>query len=451
MLSCIVIYYAAVDARHFDAPALTSTLLPHDSPSARTFTTPAAELGVKCLHGESCTFYSDVLLVVKLNPTRILWADALLQFYGTGFQHIVFFSALKRNDTSRHKYLRVGAYNIEVHLLDDNYGFCDHETVARASEWWPDFAGYLFLSDDVLFEFWKLFGASKHSVWKQNPQWRPESLMTASERRAVAQLEREHPSLLSRIRRKGQDAFVYPFAATSGVYFVPTAAVRTFRLVSSTLMAHRTYNEWGTPIALLGAQSASAEEHVTLKGRLIWGKKRLQALRTMLQSHHTWYHPVRASSETFARMLHWIRSAENVRKDSLISAKVLFASCFVCATHRPELILKKGLYHSCKAAESAETGALCRSERGRAEDNWDLTTRDNMAMTAPKLSTGGLSMIGGNVHVPRTWIGVANPLEVDHEGFWGKDVTDYVFRTYYPMLNRSHIAGLGRYPQCCVL
>jgi hypothetical protein len=66
---------------------------------------------VTCKLPTSCAFYSDVLLVVKLNPVRLLWLDVLQRFYGRGMPNMVFFSSLRKGE--RHdgdgKYLGVGS------------------------------------------------------------------------------------------------------------------------------------------------------------------------------------------------------------------------------------------------------------------------------------------------------------------------------------------------------
>lgn len=397
--------------------------------------TSMALIGVQCLHTKQCEFFDDVLLVIKLNPTRILWVDFLINLYATAFRHVVFFSALKRGDPTSGAFLRVGSRDTVVHLIDDNYGFCDHETVAQASEWWPDFSGYVFLSDDVLFEFWKVTDLRKDVVWRQKASLRSKEHMTASERAAVDELARTMPDL------RLPHSMHYPFAATSGIYFVPRALMATFRRVSHVMMKHRTYNEWGTPIVLASTEVGPS---VLLRGRLVWGKKRFAAFRTMSQDHHIWYHPVRATSETFARVLHWVHSARRLEPTSVATAAALFHDCFVCASHPSAVVVKKGLYHSCLRAQD---DAVC----GPRDALFDSFTK--RVVSLQKLaSVPQAALVGGRTVVPPTWLGVPNPFELDHEGFWGAEVTDYVFQQFYPLLNRSTTTGklLLPMPTCCV-
>ena len=51
--------------------------------------TSVSHYNMSCTQGPSCRFFRDVLLVIKLNPVRLLWLDILLNFYGTGFPNIV--------------------------------------------------------------------------------------------------------------------------------------------------------------------------------------------------------------------------------------------------------------------------------------------------------------------------------------------------------------------------
>jgi hypothetical protein len=390
---------------------------------------------ITCTQGPSCQFFADVLLVVKLNPVRLLWLDLLLNFYGTGFPHIVFFSSLRKGDTTSGKYLTIGAWDTRVHMIDDNYGFCDHETVAAAMRMWPGrFSGYLYLSDDVLLEFWKLVGNDKTLVWKQKPTSHVARLQEA-ERSAMQELLEKLPQLRHRLDIRNP-----PFAATSGVYYVPSSTSDVFQRASTIFLRHRTYNEWGTPIVLQLLHDASVP-FVVLHGKLVWGAKRLLARRTMLHYGLTWYHPVRASSETFARMtsLAALLHMDLPSNFTFTSEQLFTNGCYSCATHLPHLLKKKGLYHSCLREADL---TMCSREMQRLHQNSASQGRQRLSLDAlavwhwpsPETRQG---LVGGMVHVPADRRHIRNPWELDHEGFWSKEITEYVYNEYLPSLMRG--------------
>lgn len=398
-----------------------------------------------CRHEASCKFYDDVLLVVKLNPVRVLWVDLLLHYYSTGFPNIVFFSALRRSDTEVYRPMRVGCRNTLVHFVEDNYGFCDHEVVAAASAWYPQFRGYLFLSDDVLLAFWKLTPFSKDAVWRQPSKLRGIEEMTDAERRAMTNVTAQLPSV-RRVFPAGTKGF--PFAATSGVYYVPRSAMHVFRSVSSVLYHHRTYNEWGTPIVLTVAEASAAAPTVFIPGKLQWGKKRFVAVKTMLRDR-LWYHPVRASSETFARVTLWAHRAVELTSSTKIPVWDLYSKCMECATHPGPHVLKKGLYHSCREASAADEHrcpVLATTEQSFAAYTEAVV---HLSQLPPVPAT---RLVGGRVVVPKGRQGIVNPFELAHEGFWGSDVTNEVYASWLPSINgTSCLAPFSMpFPQCCV-
>lgn len=412
----------------------------------------APPLGVAksvCKHTDVCSFYSDVLLVIKLNPVRILWVDLLLNFYGTGFPHIVFFSALRHGDPVLYRPITVGSRNTTVHLVEDNYGFCDHEVVAAASAWFPEYSGYLFLSDDVLFAFWKVIELSKDAIWRQPSKNRGIEEMTDSERRAVRDLASELPSVRAAFPAPARS---FPFAPTSGIYFVPQSAAAAFRDVSAVLYRHRTYNEWGTPIVLAAAAAASGVRTLFIPGKLQWGKKRFFALKLMHRDR-IWYHPVRASGETFLRLTLWIHRVREpmVAKTTFSVIDLYSDACLECATHPVNQFVKKGLYHSCREAPPHRQ-EMCPQVARSAHEVGTYT-----AVVVERSHLEGVpatQFVGGRVFVPRGWRGLQNPFELAHEGFWGREVTTEVYNSWLPSVNatvrKETLPFTLPFPQCCV-
>jgi hypothetical protein len=406
---------------------------------------PIKSSTTECKHRESCAFFADVLLVVKLNPVRVPWVDLLLNYYSTGFPNIVFFSALRRSDATVYRPLTTGCRNTTIHMVEDNYGFCDHEVVAAASAWYPNYKGYLFLSDDVLLSFWKLTKLSKDAVWRQPSKQRGVEEMTESERRAMLHVAIELPRV-RRVFPSGTTRF--PFAATSGVYYVPSVVMPDFRAVSAILYKHRTYNEWGTPIVLTASSEANGVATVNIAGKLQWGRKRFFAVKTLLRDR-VWYHPVRASSESFMRMTLWAHSIPLLTASTKVSVRDLFsAHCLECSTHPHDLVIKKGLYHSCREAP-VQLRAQCPRV---ATDEGEFSTYT--AAVAERSRIDGVpatTLVGGRVVVPPDRRGASNPFELSHEGFWGGDVTQDVYTRWLPSLNWSScIAPYSMpFPQCC--
>lgn len=393
---------------------------------------PIARLSrADCKHHDSCTFFQDVLIVIKLNPVRVPWVDLLLNYYSTGFPNIVFFSALRRSDAAMYRPLTTGCRNTTIHMIEDNYGFCDHEVVAAASSWWPNYRGYLFLSDDVLLSFWRLTTLCKDAVWRQPSKLRGVEEMTDSERRAMQQVAIELPRV-RRVFPSGTSRF--PFAATSGVYYVPSAVMSDFRDVSALLYKHRTYNEWGTPIVLTAASEAAGVTSAFIPGKLQWGKKRFLAVKTLLRDK-LWYHPVRASSETFTRVTMWVQSAPPLSASVKLPVSDLFSHrCLECATHPAEQVIKKGLYHSCREAPLHQLGKC--PPIAANEGEWSSYT-DVVVERSRLKSVPATKLVGGRVVVPPERRGSTNPFELSHEGFWGAGVTREVYDMWLPSLNGS--------------
>ena len=402
------------------------------------------EYGIECSQTASCEFYKDVLLVLKLNPVRLLWLDALLNFYGTGFPNIVVFSALQKGDDSLSKWLRVGSRSVLVHLMDDNYGFCDHATVALASQRWPGYKGYMYLSDDVLVLFWKLIGLNKDGLWKQQPSINPKSdKIDEGTLKGIEELNAAPFNL----RLSTKD---HLFAATSGVYFVPSTpeVISMFRRVSAVLLKHRSYNEWGTPLLLsivggvvdkafkgaAGSPSLAStlqQSQTILRGKLVWGWKRVLVKKMMFRTFQ-WYHPIRAAGEVFMRLTLLLHEKQMLQ-ESRLPDDLFTAECLNCASYPLKRRQMKGLLHSCV----------------RAKDSGACTESDTKSVW-PGFKDAAL--IGGRVVVPPNRRSVDNPLELEHEGFWGKDITVYMYRSHYQHMNRTRHEGrlLEGYPTCCV-
>lgn len=386
---------------------------------------------LRCTITESCQFFKDVLLVVKLNPVRLHWLDAIQRFYSAGIPNIEFYSSLKKGDPHEGggKFLVVGAANTTVHLIEDNYGFCDHFAVTTAARAHPEFTGYLFLSDDLLLQFWRLVDFDKTKVWRQQPVY--------GEKKARVTVENSLRTALRELAKELPDGQVpneadVPFASTSGVYYIPSAHAPMFSVASRILLRHRTYNEYGTPIAL---HVLTGRDFVPLPGTLVWGKKRLR-VRQLLRPGKLWQHPVRATGEVFARVTHAVLSQPEKISKSFELTDAIFRVCMHCASYPPATRRMKGLLHACFVA----------AENSKCVDPATTIAREWPELSHPEHHVG-------YVHVSPSLHHIDNPFELRHEGFWGESITNYVFNEYYPLLNRTRMVSrqLNPYPECCVL
>eukprot|EP00760_Papus_ankaliazontas_P017812 PhM_4_TR17386/c0_g3_i6/m.32779 len=414
-----------------------------------------SRFGFQCTQKSSCDFYSDVLLVIKLNPVRMLWLDILLRFYGTGFPNIIIFSTMDGKDLDKTDMLYIGARRMPVHLFDDNRGFCDHHTVALAMKWFPNtFSGFIYLSDDVQFSFWQTIGFDKTKVWRQRTELRQVALSSA-------EMDPKMKTVIHEANLASLFPTHIPFASTSGLYYVPKHHDKEFFRVSRILLKHRTYNEWGTPFVLHSVDKGS---FAALPGKLVWRHRRLQ-VRGMFSFDRAWLHPVRASGELFSRLVELVHDPDfsDLRPNSIkMSTEDFFGNtCFACYTNPVAERRAKGLYHTCRlvAANSQQQSKIC----GRKRKSISSYAKEHFPEYRHAHNVGGwVAVLGVDVNgvsnnnnksLPGGGGGTKNTLEMTHEGFWNAKVSSYIFNSYYPLLNTTQQVHpfLSAYPKCCVL
>jgi hypothetical protein len=455
----------------------------HVHPNLKTTTNVSSisNGNLRCKMPKTCEFFKNTLLVIKLNPVRLLWLDTLLRFYSLGFQNIVFFAPLEKKDSvdqnRKMEYLRVGEYDTPVHLVDDNYGFCDHETIAKSMQLYGnDLDGFFFLSDDVLMQFWRFAGGGfdLSKYWRQQPT-RGKIQRTPNHDAAWDDVIALFPDLKSTLPASRDAA---PFASTSGIYFVPTPRgsvvgdedKRRFIAISGILNRHRTYNEWGTPFLL---ECVSRGAFQVLRGKLVWGTKRHFVTR-IPQLKNLWFHPVRAGSELFARVEALVNArlgdeADAGRRIPELDHSNVFSAefCFDCATYPLEQRNMKSLLHSCVLVknpdvEDDEGGSFfvdtCNQKPSQQQQVeaikklWPIMGGENVA----KFLTGPTFRVRKNRDK------IPNAFELNHEGFWNEKVVREVFYETYP---KFYWKGEGEgedskkkmsspfwksYPECCV-
>ena len=411
--------------------------------------TAVAAYNVTCTQRPSCTFFSDVLLVVKLKPTRLLWLDLLLNFYGTGFPHIVFFSSLRKGDTADGKYLTIGTRDVKVHLVDDNYGLADHETVAAAMRKWPGrFAGFFYLSDDVLLQFWKLLMYDKRGSWRVPYQ-------LASTRRKQLSTVVIPSTVLDVMQRIASDARIAehvarrvsqqspPYSHINGAFYVPSFVEQSFVLLSSILRSAHCPNAYGTQLLLTYTDEGFTRQ--IIPGQFA-DRRNLQARHLLRDATLTWYWPVRASSETFARFMLVVHESTRLSPRDHFPADVLFRrACMNCAKYPPTLAAKRGgPFHSCFAIDPEYCGASMVGEGGGKGKAKERKRRVLVAETLPEVAVGG-----GNVYVPPDRMFVRSPLERDSDVVSGHE--EAIFDTLYGLRNVTKCTAriLSRFPRCC--
>jgi hypothetical protein len=448
---------------------------------------------LECVVPAACAHFARTLLVVKLNPVRLLWLDALLRFYSAGFPHIAFYAPSRKTpaggpagDHSTAKgWALVGQYDTMVRFVPDNYGFCDHETVADAmtlngpainGSAAPYFTGYIFLSDDVLLQFWRLPSEAKLDLSRAYHQTFHKGTIERSPNHAAAleELFVALPHLKSVVNAKDP-----PFGSTVGVYYVPHAMALAFTTASRIHLRHSTYNEWGTPLVLTAADEG---KYLPLRGKLIWGPKRHYARRVFNHADHVWQHPVRASSETFARATHFLYTTivplSQQQKGQpeypatlprLDSGAMFDAPCLRCAAHPIEQRAMKSLFHSCVALDAS----VCTCGRGvdvpkgtrGGGANATGGTRSLRALSQRQLVEAWPKLPGGNRAAPLIGGCVAAAgaaavveefvceWELAHEGFWNDGTVRAVYDELIPSLRAMRRSSLAwqPFPRCCVV
>ena len=405
--------------------------------------TSVSHYNMSCTQGPSCRFFRDVLLVIKLNPVRLLWLDILLNFYGTGFPNIVFFSSLRKGDTSSGKYLTIGSRDVKVHLIDDNYGFCDHETVAAAMAMWPgQYSGYLFLSDDVLLEFWKLLYFDLKGSWRVSFQLAgtkksstvtiPQAVTNAI--RAIHADPRIDPSMAGRVREESP-----PFSFINGVFYVPSSASQQFIVLSDILKRSHCPNAFGTQMILSYVDEGFTKQIIPGKYA---GRRSLQPVVLLRDATLTWYWPVRATSETMARMMIVVHETDALGVQDHFSATTLFDKyCMNCAKYPQLLASRRGPYHNCfaSAPDYCSPDPLAAMHGGAGGE---LRRGKRIVDTVDPA-------LGGRLFVPPDRVFVKSPLERDSDVVTGKE--EVVFDSLYGLRNVTKCTAriLARFPHCC--
>jgi hypothetical protein len=439
--------FAATEAAIFSYPVADYSLdcrYREDREATPPSVTATANYNITCTQGPSCRFFADVLLVVKLNPVRLLWLDILLNFYGTGFPHIVFFSSLRKGDTTSGKYLTIGTRDVKVHLVDDNYGVADHETVATAMRMWPGrFSGYLYLSDDVLLEFWKLLFFDKRGSWRVPFQVAslqtkrltnlviPEAVVSAI--RAVSADPRIESVVAQRVVESSP-----PFSFINGVFYVPASVSPLFATLSGILRAHHCPNAYGTQMLLSYTDEGFTKQIIPGK---YGGRRGLQPLSLLRDSSLIWYWPVRATSESFARFMLVVHGTTRLGVNDHFDVDTLFRSvCMNCAKYPPLLAARRGPFHSCFAAHMSECAA---SKEPAVPGGGDQRRRRYGEVPDP--ASGGL------LFVPPDRMLVRSPLERESDVVSGNE--EAVFDTLYGLRNVTQCTSriLSRFPHCCLI
>eukprot|EP01062_Namystynia_karyoxenos_P027706 TRINITY_DN2118_c0_g5_i2.p1 TRINITY_DN2118_c0_g5~~TRINITY_DN2118_c0_g5_i2.p1 ORF type:complete len:598 (+),score=104.06 TRINITY_DN2118_c0_g5_i2:138-1796(+) len=280
----------------------------------RTRRPPREELlghsGERCTQQPSCGFFSDVLVLLHINPQRFEWVDPLVQLNTRFLPHLVLFSLIHPRSIARNvsawskvhfagypeeaipeaernrvlDVLYIGPRRTRVWLVDSRgQSQGDHHEVTVAHRLWPDYRGYLsWQDDDALVSWWTMAaadrGLDKNAFWALPSQGRDGRDLGACRRGQRC----KRPAMRVRRGRGGhtntwiQDQqFLKPLAELAKVqerlakaqsfpdpgflrlhngmafmYYVPAAAVPLWANISAPMLEEGMFLEFATPTML---------------------------------------------------------------------------------------------------------------------------------------------------------------------------------------------------------
>lgn len=96
-------------------------------------------------------YFSDILLIIHHNHPYYKNIPFEKQLYSKFFRNIVFYG-----DREVHP---------EVTIVDTRWGYYYTKVVVDVLEKYPEYAGYIFMQDDVLMQFWHYLNLDKNKIW----------------------------------------------------------------------------------------------------------------------------------------------------------------------------------------------------------------------------------------------------------------------------------------------
>eukprot|EP01061_Rhynchopus_euleeides_P043855 TRINITY_DN7667_c0_g1_i4.p1 TRINITY_DN7667_c0_g1~~TRINITY_DN7667_c0_g1_i4.p1 ORF type:complete len:194 (+),score=33.83 TRINITY_DN7667_c0_g1_i4:84-665(+) len=120
-----------------------------------------------CVQRATCSYFSDILVIIHLNPQRFDWVEPVLNFALKFVPHVMLTSIPEsdkmRNMSSQEQrayldHLVIGDKRRYVHLIDNGFGLTGaHHDIVKAMQLYPNYTGYLYWAhEDALPGFWNM-------------------------------------------------------------------------------------------------------------------------------------------------------------------------------------------------------------------------------------------------------------------------------------------------------
>ncbi|EDO30587.1 predicted protein [Nematostella vectensis] len=269
----------------------TTTFNPYVIPTGTNYRAPGHQVRhaitfTPCLRD----VFSDVLLLIVFNYPYYESIKLFKSFYQPVFPHIIFCGP--PDSSNKH------VMNVEIFR-----GVLGYECLGRAIREHPGYAGYLYINDDVILNYWNLVGFNKSQIW-QSPNsfsstpmygeiegpwywWRsPYGLPNC--RRAYEQLSNltlGHDLSTGHLRENSNGS-LRCFSGRSDVLYIPKRHASAFSLLSFIFYTNKVFLEIAVPTILRVIEREDQISH--LPGYYISGDVRKGDVR-VTDSRFFWF------------------------------------------------------------------------------------------------------------------------------------------------------------------
>ena len=419
-----------------------------------------------CTQAKTCAYFSDILVVIHLNPQRFEWLELVLDFALLFVPNVMVTTipdvAVTRNLTFAEKrayldHLVLGPKNRYVHVIENGFGLTgDHHDVVKAMQLYPDYKGYFYWAhEDGLPGFWNMVRYDKETVWHQpvEPAFSfshqlplcplkhrkhmkfGTRVKQGSRHCVVAMLPHEardwnalRPAL-ARIRNDSEADYkrVIPgvtFAAP--MYYAPRTTMSRFVRYSAYLYDVRGVNEWADHVVLRAAANEGKGSSL-MKAVNTWPDQgRFQSVQEFSWSNDV-THPVRPCAELYLRVSNVARRVQIHSMLPTLLADEKLEKARLPAPSGP--LVPGGLWSTCYTCDAYPlAGGFTRQRKGRFHTCSEGCADEGGAVN--------MTTYNGVVQVRRE--DATPPEELEFEGFWSAR-SQSLFFARYAALNRSSL------------
>lgn len=120
-------------------------------------------------------YFKDVLLVIYYANPHFETIDFIKQLYGPVFKNIVFYGDRTEHvDIGEFDHKNEDGYYGEYRIVYTRNGYYLSRWIKDALVNYPGYAGYIFMQNDVLMQFWNFLNLDKNKIWfGVNTAWHP--------------------------------------------------------------------------------------------------------------------------------------------------------------------------------------------------------------------------------------------------------------------------------------